>query len=256
MSGSLPVLVVSIVAFVFIAGYLLAGLTIVDQRERRPVLRFGKYLRTLGPGVRWIEPLTNKVAAPINIQDCTKTLTIASVPTHDNIPIAFDMLLTYRIAEANVESWFLVVGDDKSLYSRAVAVVSEVVSRTELDELLHDRKLIYGDIVAMLQIRIARWGYEIEAVEIRDLKITDESIAEAISLKARASKEGDAELAKAVKQKEIADALNEAAEAYTEKGRWLKGQETLLELCRSGENNTILIPTDMAKVTMAFDPRV
>jgi regulator of protease activity HflC (stomatin/prohibitin superfamily) len=162
------------------------------------------------------------------------------------VPVKFNLILTQRISEDKVKDWFLNVDDGyEALWQRAVATASEVVSGTELDSILHDREKLYGKMVASLQSRVATWGITIIAIEIKDISIVDEAIQEAIAMKARASKEAEAELVRAEKQKQIAVALKEAADIYDDKSRWLKGIETLTELCRSAENNTIMVPTDL-----------
>jgi regulator of protease activity HflC (stomatin/prohibitin superfamily) len=229
--------------------YILSGLNIVNEWERAPVIRFGKYLRTLGAGVRWIEPFTNRVQAKVSIQDEVRQLAMPNIQTHDNVPVAFTLLLTTRIdmtaGRDGVKDNFLnIENPEPAILQKAIAVVSETVSGTELDKILHERTALYTKIVTALQDRIAHWGYVILAVEIKDIQITDVSISDAISLKARAGKEGEAELVKAQFQLQIAQALKLAADVYDDNARWLKQQETLLELGRSAENNTIIIPVD------------
>jgi regulator of protease activity HflC (stomatin/prohibitin superfamily) len=95
---------------------------------------------------------------------------------------------------------------------------------------------------------VKEWGVTVTAVEITDIKITDSSIEQAIALKAKAQKEADAELERALRQPEISKHLNAAAQILTADGWRLKGFEVLVEMTRSAENNTILIPTEITSM--------
>lgn len=235
--------------------YLISGIYIVDQWNRVPVKRFGKYVRTLGPGFSWMEPFSTSSIDTISIKDnvddlheCLDYTSLPSVQTHDNVPVTFRTLLTYRIKEARVADFVLTVEDDyESLWKRALTIISEYVSNTELDSILHDRQALYTKVKAALQVAVEDWGVEIIAVELKDVTIADQSIQEAIAMKARAQKEAEAELTRAKMQREIAEQLKLASHTYDEAAWKLKGFETLLELCRSAENNTVMIPTDLVQ---------
>lgn len=233
-------------AFLFcVLIYLFCGLNIVDQWDRRPMKRFGKYTGTLGPGGAWREPFTTRAIDTVSIRDQFEGLgNKNSVQTHDNVPITFRILVTFRIATPvdfclNVESGY------EALWARTRTSVAGFIGSTELDSILHDRTELYSRIQQDLQASVKTWGIEVIAIELRDISIADATIQEAIAMKARAQKEAEAELVRAQMQTVIAQELSRAGAAYDEKSWKLKSFETLLELCRSAENNTILVPNDL-----------
>jgi regulator of protease activity HflC (stomatin/prohibitin superfamily) len=231
--------------------YVCSGFFVVDQWERLPMKRFGKYTETAGPGIHWYEPISTSAIDTISIRDqvddlCDRLRQPASVQTHDNVPVKFKPLLTYRISDPEKFALNLEDGFD-SLWSRAMVIVSEHVSNTELDSILHDRQALYSKLKAALQAAVLDWGVDVIAIELRDVSIADSSIQEAIAMKARAQKEAEAELTRAKMQTVIAEQLKQAAHMYDESAWKLKGFETLLELCRSASNNTVMIPTDLVQ---------
>lgn len=241
LSSNWPWMLSAIVLFF----YLLSGLHFVDQWKQYPIMRFGRYIGTLKAGPQWREPFTNRVLDAIDIRQQVLTFAMmegTSLQTHDNVPISFDTILTMQ--HEDVQKFTLGVTDgDTALHMRTLATVSEIASKTELNDLLHRREEFCKAVAELLQERVLEWGIGIHAVEVRDVKITDESIQEAIALKARAAKEADAELVRAEAQIKIANELSLAAAALTPDGWKLKNLEVMLELCRSAENNTILLPT-------------
>lgn len=233
--------------------YVLSGINIVDQWERKPLTRWGKYIGTLEGGVYWREPFSTKVIDTISVRDKIEDIyteldfaNLPTVQTHDNVPVSFGVLITYRVIDAmkfvlNVEN------DYESLWNRSNTITSEFIGNTELDSILHDRQSLYAKILAALQAAVQEWGIQMIAVELRNVKIADEGIQEAISQKARAQKEGEAELTRAKAQLAIAQQLEEAAAVYTDASWKLKGLDLLGDLCRTGNNNTIVIPSDLVQ---------
>lgn len=235
----------------FVIWYISSGLHVTDQWERKPMKRWGKYLRTLGPGITWAEPFSSKVIETVNVNDQVDNVfgklgykSQPTLQTHDNVPVNFVLTLTYRITRPDL---FVLEIDDNynSLWARTVSCVSEFVSKTELAEILHDRQTLYASMMPSLQAMVTPWGVDIKAIELNNVSVADNSILEAMVMKARAQKEAEAELTRAQMQTLIAEQLKLAAAAYDDPAWKLKGFETLLELCRSAENNTIMIPTDL-----------
>lgn len=226
--------------------YFIAGINIINEWERRPVLLFGRYMETAGPGLRFIEPLFHTTMGDYSVQDRTVEVEVGAVQTKDNVNISLIGVLTYRIDPAKVKEAVVEVEDvDDSLLERALATLVDQAGKADLDHVLSERDQFSTDLVAKLKGRVATWGLDIKAFEIKEVEINDEAVEQAIAMKARAEKEGAAELVRAGYQQRVAEALNKAAGTYDDKGRWLKGMEVLVELSRSAQNNTIVIPSDL-----------
>jgi regulator of protease activity HflC (stomatin/prohibitin superfamily) len=242
-----------LVAVTFILIYLLLGITIVDQWERYPIKRFGKLVKVLGPGLTWVEPFSSRIIKRVSLQAIVANVygrldyqKLPTLQTHDNVPVSFQVFLTYKVMESQVRSYVLNVEDaEDALFKRTLAIISECVSATPLDSILHDRIGLYQKILQMLSAAVQDWGINVIAVEMTDVSITDEAIREALALKPRAEKEADAELARAQMQKRIAEELKAAADTYDENAWRLKGLEVLQEMTRSGDNNTVIFASDL-----------
>ncbi|MDB5194676.1 MAG: Band 7 protein [Parcubacteria group bacterium] len=228
--------------------YALCFINIVDQRVRRPVMRFGKYVRTLDGGLSLLEPIVHTTLEDVNVQDIVIEVSVEDMQTKDNVGVSIKGILTYRIDKDRVKDAVVEVEDvDDSTHDRALSTLADVGATKELDNLLEHRDQFCADIQTKLNSRVSNWGVTIQAFELQEFSINDEEVEKAIAMKARAAKEGQAELVRAEMQVKIAEALNKAAATYNDAGKWLKGIETLLEMCRSGNNNTVLIPTDLTE---------
>lgn len=245
-----PFLLVGLVA----GFYPLSGLVVVQEWERVPVMRFGKYVRTLGPGMCWLEPVTQRTLEAVDTRQEVMNFDMdegKSLQTHDNVPIAFETVITQQVVDVKKFTLGVTAADD-AVEMRGLSTVSEVVSGTELVDLLHNRAAVCARIRELLAARVADYGVAIVAVELRDVKIVDASIQEAIAMKARAAKEAEAEMVRAEAQVAIARELNLAAAELNEGGWRLKGMEVMTELTRSAENNTIVIPSDIVQGLARF----
>ena len=235
--------------------YAICWINIVDQRVRRPVMLWGRYVRTLDGGLNFLEPLIHTTLPDVNVQDQVVEVVVEDMQTKDNVGVALKGILTYRIDESKVKNAVVEVQYvDDSTHERALSTLADVGATRDLDNLLEHRDKFCTDIQEKLSSRVAGWGVVIKAFELQEFSINDEDVERAIAMKARASKEGAAELVRAEMQNKIATALNSAAQTYTPEGRWMKGIETLLELCRSGNNNTILLPTDLTEALAKVRP--
>lgn len=227
--------------------YGLSGINSIMEWNRRPVLLFGKYIKTAGPGLVWIEPLFHRTLDDVNVANMVSSLTVENVQTHDNVPLSIEAVLTMRVREDKVREYTVNLCDnDEAVEQRTQAAVAEVVGSGSINSILGEREKFSEKVEKALTAKVSQWGIEIIALEISNIEIKDEAIANSIAMKARAGKEAEAELLRADMQLQIAQKLSAAGKAYDADARWLKGIETLIELGRSGNNNTIMIPTDLA----------
>ena len=192
--------------------YLVFGIVIVKEWERVPVIRFGRYIRTLGGGLSWIEPITSRRLAARLVQDVVYSLAVPAVLTHDNVPVGLTIAVTRYIDAEDVRKTVVAVSDyRRAEEQRALSTVAELIGRRPIDYIFDKRVEFSEEIRSTLQERVKTWGLTIRAVELKDFQIADEAIARSVAMKARALKEAQAELA------------------------------------RSAQNNTILIPANLAE---------
>jgi regulator of protease activity HflC (stomatin/prohibitin superfamily) len=235
--------------------YFFCGLNIIDQWNRRGVMRLGKYAGNIGPGLCWIDPAFCRIVEEVSLRDEVWDLELKSVLTKDNVPISLNLVLTTHVVD--VDDYIVNVdGADSAVESRALAAATQLVGENDLATMLHDRENLHEDLKALVHKKVEEWGVCIVASELSDPKITDPEIEKAISLKARAQKEGEAELARAQMQEQVAVALNTAAAKLTPAGWQLKDREVLLEMTRSAQNNTVLLPTGVVDLMKVVTPAI
>jgi regulator of protease activity HflC (stomatin/prohibitin superfamily) len=238
------------------AGYVLAGvlfllglaipksLMMANQWEKAIVLRFGRLIGVKGPGLFWIIPVMDRVAAWIDQRIQTTEFNAEQALSKDTVPINIDAVVFWQVHDA--ERAALEITDYRQAIGRvAQTSLREMVGSSMLAVLLSDRK--EGD--ARLRDEIGRktadWGVSISAVEIRDIGVPA-NLQDAMSRQAQAERERLARVLLAQAEQEVAQKFVEAAQTYasTPGAMQLRAMNIIYETTKE-RGATILIPTAM-----------
>lgn len=122
------------IAFFIVLAWIFWGIFIVGPAEKAVVLRFGKYVNTLGPGPHWI-PRFFEEAYVINEQRISNYSYNAAMLTKDQNIVSVAVAVQYRISNAR-NYLFNVVKADESLQQATASALRQVIGRTNLDEVL------------------------------------------------------------------------------------------------------------------------
>ncbi len=185
---------------------------VAKQWERAVVLRLGKYIGLRGPGLFWVMPFIDSVAAYVDQRIITTNFAAEQTLTADTVPVNVDAVLFWMVYD--VEKAALEVQD----YAQAVSWASQtalrdIIGRTELTELLRGRERIEDELQRLIDERTTPWGVTVQSVEMRDVVIPD-ALQDAMSREAQASREKQARIILGQAEVEIAQLFNKAAESY------------------------------------------
>ncbi|MCK4870610.1 MAG: FtsH protease activity modulator HflK [Gammaproteobacteria bacterium] len=206
----------SIISFFVVLAILiwaLSGIFIVSPAERSAVLRFGKYVRTVGPGPHWI-PRFIESKNTVNVQSVSNYPYQAEMLTKDANIVSVAVAVQYRIS--NVQDYlFSVNNPTQSLQQATASALRQVVGRTTLDEILttgreQAREEIQKQLMAILQRY--HTGFIITDVTLLPVK-PPEAVTEAFDdvNKAREDEQRYINSAKAYQQKVVPIAKGQAA---------------------------------------------
>src|SRR5680860_1044248 len=88
----IPSVFFTILLFIF----LLSGIRIIFEYKRALKFRFGKYIKILKPGFKWIIPLVETIQV-VDIRVITINILSQEVMTMDNVPCSIDGVVFFRI---------------------------------------------------------------------------------------------------------------------------------------------------------------
>ncbi|MCD6514660.1 MAG: slipin family protein [Candidatus Asgardarchaeia archaeon] len=234
-----------IVLGLFILLFIVSGIRILKEWERVAILRLGKFLGVKGPGIIWIFPILDKVAARVSLRLNTYAFSTEQTLTNDNIPVTVDAVLYYRVIDA--EKAILNVEDyEQATRLAAQTSLRETIGKVSLDELLSEREKIGHHLQEIIDAKTEEWGVKVTSVEIRDVVIPRE-LQDAIARQAQAERERRARVILAQAEVEASEKMREAAKIYEESDiafhlRWMN---ILYEV--ASQNSTIVLwPVNVA----------
>jgi regulator of protease activity HflC (stomatin/prohibitin superfamily) len=216
---------------------LLAAKTvrIIPQARAGVVERFGRYQRTLAPGLAIVMPFVDRVGAMIDMREQVVTFKPAGVITGDNVGIQIDSVLYFTITDAKSVS-YEVANPLQAIEQLTVTTLRNVIGGLTLEEALTSRDEINSQLRTVLDDATGRWGIRVNRVEVKAID-PPASIQEAMEKQMRAERDRRAAIltAEGSKQSQILNAEGEKQAAVLS----AEGQRQAAILRAEGEAKAI-----------------
>lgn len=176
------------ILLVLLAIWAFTGLYQVDAAERGVVLRFGKYVGTTQPGLRWHLPWPIETKQLVNIQTIESFNDQTRMLTADENMVDINLEVQFRRANP-LDYAFNVYLPDKTLAEVSESAIREVIGRSKLDDVLESgRQEIVVRTKELIQRTIDAYktGIEVTSVNLQDVKVPQEvAPAQQDAIKAR-----------------------------------------------------------------------
>ena len=169
----LPEIVV-LIATVLVLYTMYIGVRVVPQTEIYIVERFGKFLRTLKPGLNIIWPYLDQVRHKVRVLERQLKEMEISVITKDNVEIRLMATVFMRIAEAD-KAVYRIASFEDAIRTATTSVVRNQAGKLELDEIQSARDQMNEAIQKVLNDATQVWGIEVTRTEITDILIDEET---------------------------------------------------------------------------------
>ncbi|HSF96876.1 MAG TPA: SPFH domain-containing protein, partial [Thermohalobaculum sp.] len=158
-----------IILVIFVLILVSRAVRTVPQGENWTVERFGRYTRTLRPGINFMIPLIEAVGARINMMETVLDIEGQEVITRDNAMVHADAIAFYQVIDA-AQSAYEVRDLERALTNLAMTNIRTVIGAMDLDEVLSNRDTINSKLLHVIDDAAHPWGVKVTRVEIKDLR--------------------------------------------------------------------------------------
>lgn len=174
----------------------------VPQGEEWTVERFGRYTRTLKPGLRFLIPFMDKVGNRVNMMETVLDIESQEVITKDNAMVMADAVAFYQVVDASSAS-YEVRNLERALSNLSQTNIRSVIGSMDLDQSLSNRESINARLLSVIDQASNPWGVKVTRVEIKDLK-PPKDISDSMARQMKAEREKRAEVLQAEGMKQSA----------------------------------------------------
>ncbi|MFT5199241.1 MAG: regulator of protease activity HflC (stomatin/prohibitin superfamily) [Planctomycetota bacterium] len=195
-----PAVIIALIVLAFVVIMGLIGLKTVQQANVILIERFGRYHRTLQPGINIIWPVVDKCRAldwrvmtegydgapvvtyvkrkSVDLREQVLDFPRQQVITKDNVVIGVNGLLYYQITDAN-RAVYEINNLPIALEKLAQTTLRNIIGDLDLDSTLTSRDDINGKMRKVLDDASDKWGVKVNRVELQDI-VPPESVREAM----------------------------------------------------------------------------
>ncbi len=154
---------------------LFAGIKTVPQGFNYTVERFGRYTRTLNPGLSLIVPFFDRIGARLNMMEQVLDVPTQEVITRDNAIVGVDGVAFYQVLNA-AQAAYQVANLQYAILNLTMTNIRTVMGSMDLDELLSNRDAINDRLLRVVDEAAQPWGIKMTRVEIKDINPPDDIV--------------------------------------------------------------------------------
>lgn len=200
-----------IVVFAVLA-VVFGTIIIVHQGEVKVVESFGKYVKTLEPGLHFLVPVLYNVKAKVSLKQTPLEIDPQSVITKDNVMVEIDEAIKYHVTDVKA---FVYDNEDSvvSMIQDCQSNLRGIIGKMDLNEVLNGTEEINTNLYESVKDITAGYGLSIDRINIGEISVSDEIVNSMNKLiTASRDKESSITIAEGKKQSVILESEAKASE--------------------------------------------
>ncbi|KAJ8327627.1 hypothetical protein QVD99_003667 [Batrachochytrium dendrobatidis] len=214
---------------------------IVPQGNVGLVSRFGRYYRSVDPGLYFVNSVSETLSK-VDIKIRIESIPRQQVMTKDNVGVLIDSTLYWHIVDPYVAT-YMVQDVQRALIERTMTTMRQIIGTRTLQASIESRDTIAHEIQDIIAPAAVAWGVKIESILLKDLIFTAD-LQETLAAAAKQRRVGESKVISAKAEVDAAKLMREASDILnTPAAMQIRYLETMADMAKSSGTKVIFMPS-------------
>lgn len=230
----IALIVLGVVAL-FVVVALARTIRVIPQARAGVVERFGRYSRTLNPGLVLVVPFVDRIRRTVDLREQVVSFPPQPVITEDNVVVNVETVIYFQVTDPKAAT-YEIADSLQAIDLLSVTTLRNVIGALTLDETLTSRDQVNDQLRGILDDATGKWGIRVHRVELKAID-PPATIKDTMEKQLRAEREKRAAIlqAEGVKQAQILTAEGEKQAAILK----AEGEKQSAILAAEGQSKAI-----------------